>query len=167
MRKELIALADPIFNLALESLREKGKADAAAVAALALAGEADGTYLIDHETVIPTWRQRAYNTDDTPVGKPYQWRGQVYQLWQQHDATAQPDWSPDQAVSLWNICHTTDPKRAKEYTAPQGTRGLWQTDECCILNGHVWRSLTTDNAYSPAELPANWEDLGAVDEVQA
>lgn len=160
-------MAEAIFSLALESLRDKGRADAAAVAALALAGEADGTYLIGHEPEIPTWRQRDYNTEETPVGKPYKWNGQVYQLWQQHDATGQSDWSPDKAVSLWNICHTTDPRLAKEYTAPQGTRGLWQSGECCVLNAHVWRSLTADNAYSPAEFPANWEDLGPADEVQA
>lgn len=160
-------LADPIFDLALEGLREKGRADAQALAAMSIDNEADGTHLIAHEAQIPTWRQRAYNTDETPVGKPYQWNGQVYQLWQQHDATDQPDWTPDKAVSLWNICHTTDPEKAKEYTAPHGTRGLWQADECCILSGHVWRSLTDDNAYSPAEQPASWEDLGPADEVLA
>ena len=160
-------MVNPIFDLALKSLREKGRADAAELAVLAQTGEANGTYLINHESQIPTWRQRSYNTAETPVGKPYKWQGQVYQLWQQHDATDQPDWSPDKAVSLWNICHTTDPKQAKEYTAPQGTRGLWQSGECCVLNAHVWRILTADNAYSPVDLPASWEDLGPVDEVQA
>ena len=160
-------MADTIFPLALESLREKGRADAAALSALALSGAADGTTLIRREAQIPTWRQRAYNTEETPVGKPYQWNGQVYQLWQQHDATDQPDWSPDTAVSLWNICHTTEPQQAKEYTAPQGTRGLWQPDECCVLKGRVWRCLSDNTAYSPEELPAAWADLGPVDEVRA
>ena len=160
-------MAEAIVHLALISLREKGKADAQTLTNLSAAGEADGTYLISHEAEIPTWRQRAFNTGETPVGKPYKWKGQIYRLWQQHDATNQPDWSPDLAVSLWDICHTTDPKQAKEYTAPQGTRGLWQSGECCVLNARVWRSLTADNAYSPVDLPANWEDLGSVDEVQA
>lgn len=61
------------------------------------------------------------------MGKPYRWNGQVYRLWQQHDATGQPGWSPDLAFSLWDICHTTDPARAKDYLPPQGSRGLWQT----------------------------------------
>ncbi len=160
-------MAKDIVSLALESLREKGRADAAALEALAVVGSADGTYLIAHEAEIPTWRQRAYNTEETPIGKPYQWNGQVYQLWQQRDATNQPDWSPDKAVSLWNICHTTDPKQAKEYAAPQGSRGLWQTGDCCLMNGHVWRSLANNNAYSPVEYPANWADLGSADEVEA
>lgn len=160
-------MAELIFELAQEALRSKGQADAAAVTALALSGEADGTYLTGHRDVIPTWRQRAYNTEDTPVGKPYQWQGQVYRLWQQHDATGQPDWSPDKAVSLWDLCHTTDPTQATAYAAPQGTRGLWQSGECCVLNGHVWRCLADNTAYSPTELSAAWEDLGTVEEVQA
>ena len=36
-------MAEPIFDLALESLREKGKADAQALADLSAAGKADGT----------------------------------------------------------------------------------------------------------------------------
>lgn len=160
-------MAESIFELAREALRDKGRSDAAALSALALSGEADGTCLIAHSDIIPTWRQRAYNTDETPVGKPYRWKGQVYRLWQQHDATGQPDWSPDLAVSLWDLCHTTDPAQATAYAAPRGTRGLWQTGECCVLNGRVWRCLTADTAYSPAELPAAWEDLGSAEAEQA
>ena len=91
---------------------------------------------------------------------------QVYKLWQQHDATGQPDWSPDKAVSLWDICHTTDPKLAKPYTAPQGSRGLWQAGECCTLEGRVWRCKADNNAYGPLELAERWEDLGAVEDPQ-
>lgn len=159
-------LDDTIYEVALAGLKDKGKADAAALAALAVAGEVDGTYLIDHEAEIPTWRQRAFNTDETPVGKPYKYNGQVYKLWQQHDSTNQPNWNPESAVSLWDICHTTNPHKAKEYTAPQGSRGLWQVDECCTQNGHVWKNLFADNAYDPATLPDRWEDLGTIEEVQ-
>ena len=160
-------MAEKILQLAVESLRDKGKADSAATAAAAISGAATGTDLIERETEIPTWRQRAYNTEETPVGKPYKWDGQVYKLSQQHDATEQPDWSPDKAVSLWDICHTTDPALAKPYIAPQGTRGLWQADECCVQNGHVWKNLTENNAYGPDTMPNRWEDLGAIEEIQA
>lgn len=160
-------MAETIMNLALVSLRDKGRADAQALTELSVSGEADGTCLIAREEEIPTWRQRAFNTAETPVGKPYKWNGQVYKLWQQHDATNQPDWSPDLAVSLWDICHTTNPKQAKDYIAPQGSRGLWQSGECCVQNGRVWRNLTDNHAYGPHEMPSGWEDLGPVSEVQA
>ena len=160
-------MANKIFDLALAGLREKGKADAQGLTALSVSGEADGSYLIAHEHQIPTWRQRAFNTEETPVGKPYKWNGQIYKLWQQHDASNQPDWSPDLAVSLWDICHTKDPQLAKEYLAPQGSRGLWQKDECCVFDGSVRKCLTDNQAYSPADLPTGWKRLGSVSEVQA
>lgn len=147
-------------TLALDAMRAKGAADAAALAAKSVAGEADGTYLVSHASEIPTWRQR--DLSDVPVGTPYKWQGLVYKLWQAHDASRQPDWSPDKAVSLWDLCHTTDPAFATEYQPPQGSRGLWQVGECCVQDGHIWRCLTADNAYGPSELPERWEDLGAV-----
>ena len=91
------------------------------------------------------------------VGAPYRWQGQVYKLWQQHDASGNEGWSPDQAVSLWDICHTRDPARAKPYVPPQGSRGLWQSGECCLWEGAVMRCLADDTAYSPGELPGAWE----------
>lgn len=153
-----------IVTMAQEELRERGAADAAALAAKAVEGSADGTALIDQEEAIPTWRQRDYS--QVPVGTPYKWQGQVYKLWQQHDATQQPGWTPDQAVSLWDVCHTTDPAKAKPYLAPQGSRGLYQSGEVCLVDGHVWRSTMDNNAWTPSAYPQGWEDLGTAETVQ-
>ena len=150
-----------IITLAQEAMQAKGAQDAQTLAAQAVAGEADGTVLVDQEEKIPTWRQRDFS--DVPVGTPYKWQGQVYKLWQQHDATEQPDWSPDKAVSLWDICHTTDPTKAKPYAAPQGTRGLYQKGECGVWESQGWRSKADNNAYSPADYPANWEAVSNLD----
>ena len=113
-----------IVTMAKDELKARGKADAAALAARAVSGEADGTELMASQDTVPTWRQRDYSS--VPIGTPYKWNGIVYKLWQEHDATEQPDWTPDQAVSLWDICHTTDPAKATPYAAPQGTRGMYQ-----------------------------------------
>ena len=155
-----------IVTLALEELEHRGGADALALAGRSVSGEADGTALIAEEQAIPTWRPRSYLTEETPVGKPYRWNGQVYRLWQQHDATGQPDWSPDKAVSLWDICHTTDPKLAGPYVQPQGTRGLYQPEDCCTENGHVWKCTQPNTVYPPSQLPASWEDLGTEEEIR-
>lgn len=153
-----------IVTMAQEELRARGAVDSAALAAKAVDGSADGTALIDQEEAIPTWRQRDYSS--VPVGTPYKWQGQVYKLWQQHDATQQPTWSPDQAVSLWDVCHTTDPAKAKPYTAPQGTRGMWQERECCVEEDCVWRCKQNSTVYPPSQLPDSWENLGSTDTVQ-
>lgn len=146
-----------VVALAVEELKKRGAEDAAALAARAVSGEADGTELIAGEETIPTWRQKDYSS--VPVGTPYKWQGQVYKLWQQHDATQQPNWSPDQAVSLWDICHTTDPQKAKEYQAPQGSRGLYQKGECCVYGGQVYRSVINSNSWAPDAYPQGWETV--------
>ena len=68
------------YALALEELEHRGGADALALAGRSVSGEADGTALIAEEQAIPTWRPRSYLTEETPVGKPYRWNGQVYRL---------------------------------------------------------------------------------------
>ena len=77
-----------------------------------------------------------------------------------------PDWSPDQAVSLWDVCHTTDPSMAAPYVQPQGTRGMYQVGECCTEDGHVWKCTQADTSYPPSQLPGSWTDLGVVEEGQ-
>ena len=144
-----------IVTMAKDELKARGKADAAALAARAVSGEADGTELTASQDQIPTWRQRDFST--VPVGSPYKWSGVVYKLWQQHDATQQPDWTPDQAVSLWDICHTTDPNKAKEYQVPQGSRGLYQKGECCLYGGQTYRSVIDSNSWAPDAYPQGWE----------
>lgn len=153
-----------IVTMAKEELKARGKADAAALAARAVSGEADGIELMASQGTIPTWRQR--NFFAVPIGSPYKWQGIVYKLWQQHDAAEQPDWSPDQAVSLWDVCHTTDPARATPYVQHQGTRGMYQPNEVCTENGRVWQCTQADTAYPPSQLPGAWSDLGAAEVLQ-
>ena len=153
-----------VVALAVEELKKRGAEDAAALAARAVSGDADGTELIAGEGSIPTWRQRDYSS--VSVGTPYKWQGQVYKLWQQHDASQAGDWSPDKAVSLWDICHTTDPNKAKEYQVPQGSRGLYQKGECCLYGGQTYRSVIDSNSWAPDAYPQGWEVV-SLDEVDA
>ena len=69
-------------------------------------------------------------------------------------------------MSLWDVCHTTDPSMATPYVQPQGTRGLYQVDECCTEGGHVWKCTQADTVYPPSQLPGAWTDLGTVEEGQ-
>ena len=62
-----------IVTMAKDELKARGKADAAALAARAVSGEADGQELLDNQSMIPTWRARDFT--GVPVGTPYQWRG--------------------------------------------------------------------------------------------
>ena len=146
-------------SIVLNAMRAQGVADAMALVAKSVADEIDGTGLIAEEHKIPKWRQ--WDFTNVSVGTPYRYKEQVYKLWQQHDATNQPDWTPDKAVSLWDICHTTDPATAKEYVTPQGTRGMYQTGECCLFEGKTYRCTAANTVHSPKELPASWEEVTA------
>lgn len=141
----------------ITAMHTVGATDASAIAAKSVSGEADGTALIAAEEQIPTWRQRDYT--DVPIGTPYRYGDQVYKLWQAHDATNQPDWTPDKAVSLWDICHTTDPAKAKPYVAPQGTRGMYQIGDVCTEGGIIYSSTIDNNVWQPSAYPQGWEEI--------
>lgn len=141
----------------MAAMHTAGAADASAIAAKSISGEADDTALIAAEEQIPTWRQRDYT--DVPIGTPYKYGDQVYKLWQAHDATNQPDWTPDKAVSLWDICHTTDPTKAKSYVAPQGTRGMYQIGDVCTEGGIIYRSTIDNNVWQPSAYPQGWKEI--------
>ena len=50
--------------------------------------------------------------------------------------------------------HGSSPGKA---ICPEGSRGLWQSGECCLWEGAVLRCLADNTAYSPGELPEGWE----------
>ena len=141
-----------IRTIALEAVRQRGQADAQTLAERAVAGEADGTELTASQDIIPTWRQRDFSA--VPIGTPYQWKGLVYKLWQQHDATVQPDWSPDLAVSLWDLCHTTDPRLAAPYAQAQGSRGMHRERPCVAVHP-VQHGLSTLSAARLLDRPGD------------
>lgn len=144
-------------SIVLNAMRAQGAADAAELAKKSVDGDVDGTALIAAEGQIPTWRQRDFT--DVPIGTPYRYKDQVYKLWQAHDATQQGDWTPDKAVSLWGICHTKDPKLAKLFVTPSGTRGMYMKDDCCKYDGKIYRSKVDNNVYNPKDYPQNWEEV--------
>ena len=88
-----------MLDWAKDKAMEQGAADAAALAAKVVAGEVEDAELPDLMSMIPTWRPRDYS--DVPIGTPYQYEGQVYKLRQQHDAAANPDWTPPAVPALW------------------------------------------------------------------
>ena len=88
-----------IVTMAKDELKTRGKADAAALAARAVSGEADDRELLNHQNMIPTWRARDFS--QIPVGTPYQWEGTIYKLLQQHDATGNEAWTPPAVPALW------------------------------------------------------------------
>lgn len=147
----------------LQRERDRGKA-----AALNLAGRAHemtGTAIIAEQGHIPAWREDAVY-EAKHVGFPLQHESQVYTLIQPHTPAHNPGVFPKDLPAIYSIKHTTDPKRAKPYMAPNGTSGMYMTDDCCTHNDHVWCSEQDNNVWAPGTPGVKWKDLGTVEEVQ-
>lgn len=143
-------------QIVLTAMRNLGRSDA-----LSLRQRADamtGTEIIAAEHSVPQWSSdKDYTT--WPVGAPVQYNGQVYKLLQPHNAAHYPGDTPEIDRALWGLCHTTDPAAAKPYIAPLGTSGLYYKDECCMVDGNVYRCIVDSTDHSPTAWPEGWENL--------
>lgn len=140
-------------ELVLEVWRETGRNDALSLRSRA--HEMDGTGIIAEETKIPTW-DPAKDYTGWAVGGPVTYNGSVFGLLQPHNASYYGG-TPESLPALWSPLHTKDPAKAKPWLAPNGTSGLYNTDECCTFGGGVWRCTHDNNPYSPADYVQWWE----------
>lgn len=145
--------------------RERERGRAAAMELAVRAYDMDGTELIAEQGHIPAWREDAVYTSDH-VGFPVQDGDQVYIILQPHTPANNPGVRPADLPAIYSIKHTTDPKKAKAYLAPNGTSGVYMTDDCAVDGGRVYRSTIDNNVWAPSGYPAGWEDLGTIEEVQ-
>lgn len=143
-------------EIVLTAMRGLGRADALSLRQRA--NDMTGTEVIVEEEKVPTWAaDKDYS--DYPVGAPVQHDGQVYKLLQPHNPAHYPDSTPADSPVLWGLCHTTDPSRAKPYITSLGTSGLYYKDECCIVDGIVYRCIVDSTDHSPTAWPQGWEEV--------
>lgn len=154
-------------ELVLQVHRDLGRADA-----LDLANRADGmngTAIIAEETKVPLFVSGAdYSAcpKGAPIAQMVDGELQIFTMITPVNTAHYSGITPNTQRDLYNLCHTTNPKKAKPFVDPLGTSGLYTEGECCTENGHVWRNLYPDNAYRPSALPERWEDLGTIEELQ-
>lgn len=145
----------------------QGKADA-----LDLAGRAetmDGTAIIAEEQKVPMFVSGADYSGcpkGAPIGEMVDGELQIFTMITPVNTAHYPGITPNTERSLYSLCHTKDPKKAKPFVPSHGTSGLYKLDECCTDAGHVWRNLYEGNEFQPSALPERWEDLGPIEEVQ-
>ena len=154
-------------ELVLSIFRDKGAADALDLRRRA--PQLDGTALIAEEEKIPRFDgSKDYTSwpSGAPVWEEVEGERQIYTLITPHNASYYPGSSPSTLPALWSIRHAKDPAKAKAWLAPSGTSGLYEVDECCTQNSHVWKNRQAGNAFSPEAMPSYWEDLGAIEEVK-
>lgn len=145
--------------------RERDRGRAAALDLASRAPDMDGTAIIAEQEKIPAWREDAEYTEKH-VGFPVQHNGQVYTILQPHTPAHNPGVFPADLPAIYSIKHTTNPKKAKPYMAPNGTSGMYMKDDCAVEDGGVYRSTIDNNVWAPSGYPAGWEYLGTIEEVQ-
>lgn len=120
------------------------------------APELTDTEVIDQEVFIPTWKEGVHT-----IGDPLQYEGQIYRVLQTHDSTGNSTWNPIELPSLFSICHTKNPFKAKPWITPQGISGMYELGDCYIDDeGIIWRQIYNDsNVYDAATLPERWEEV--------
>ena len=85
---------------------------------------------------------------ENSVGDP-----QLYKVVQAH--TAQADWTPDTAVSLF-VAIGLDEKGYPVWSQPTGAHDAYNTGDIVDYNGTLYQSRIDGNTYSPEAYPAGW-----------
>lgn len=150
----------------LQRERERGKMDALDLASRAK--DMDGTAIIAEDTKVPLFVWGADYSKcpvGSPIGEIIDGELQVFTMITPVNTAHYPGITPNTERSLYSLCHTKDPTKAKPWVAPHGTSGLYAMNECATENGHVYRNLYSNNEFQPSVLPERWEDLGAIEEV--
>ena len=142
-------------ELYLEAMREKGKADAAELQSRA--AEMDGTALYAEEDKIPdfTAAMAVKNMLERPAGFVCRSSaGRVVRLLQPYDSVTYTQ-EPEELPAQWGFVWSTDPAKAQPFikmaTSP------YNTGDCCLENGIVYRSTMDNNTWAPSEYPQGWE----------
>ena len=150
--------------------KQQGKADAMELAARAPG--MDATAIIAEEEKVPLF---VWGTDysccdaGTPIAEIIDGEKQIFTMLTPVNTAAYPGITPNKERSLFSLCHTKDPAKAKPWMPGYGVSGLYKVDECCTYytadgSIHVFRNLYDNNEYPPLTLNAQdrWEDLGEV-----
>lgn len=91
--------------------------------------------------MFPQWKIKDYQTGDR-----VQYEGNLYKCIQAH--TAQSDWTPDTAVSLW--VKVDDPAiEWPEWHQPQGAHDAYAVGDKVSHNGKHWISTADANIWEP------------------
>ena len=155
-------------TLILNVMREQGRADARDLRSRAK--DMEPTAIVAEEDKVPMFVEGADYSSwpaGSPIGQMVDDELQIFTMITPVNTAHYPGITPNTERSLYSLCHTKDPKKAKAWIAPLGTSGLYSKDECCTDAGHVWQSNKDSNEFSPSAYPANWTDLGTIEEVQA
>lgn len=102
--------------------------------------------------LFPVWEAGRFYS----AGERLRYHGELYRVLQDH--TAQADWTPDAAPSLWAKVLIPDPTQIPEWEQPDSTNPYAKGDKV-RFDGKIYESLIDNNVWSPAAYPAGWREV--------
>lgn len=146
----------------LQRERDRGRLDALDLASRAYGMEP--TAIIAEDSKVPLF---VWGTDysgcpaGAPIGEIIDGELQVFTMITPVNTAHYPGITPNTERSLFSLCHTKDPKKAKGWVKPLGISGMYMAGECYrAKDGTVYRALRSDLVYDAEALPDAWEVAG-------
>lgn len=118
----------------------------------AMDGGIDDETALGAVTLFPGWDSAAAYEEDRRV----RYRGTLYRCLQNH--TAQADWTPEAAPSLWAKVLIPSEDVIPEWEQPDSTNPYSKGDKV-THNGKIWVSTVDDNIWEPGIY--GWEETEA------
>lgn len=140
-----------------------GKSDALDLASRA--ADMTPTEVIAEDTKVPLF---VWGTDyskcpvGSPIGEIIDGELQIFTMITPVNTSHYPGITPNTERSLFSLCHTTDPAKAKEWIPSLGISGMYKRAEVCKRNGRIWFSEIDNNSYEPGVVGTEtiWTDIG-------
>lgn len=90
--------------------------------------------------------------------------GNLVKLLQPYDSHVYTS-PPEELQAQWGFFWSSDPKHAKPFV--ESATSPYMQDDCCIFNGHVYKSGMNNNVWAPGTVGIPWEDLGTIEDIQS
>lgn len=131
--------------------REKARQLRQVIEQAVAAFDLDDAEALQVAELYPAWRHDAvYQTGDM-----VRYDGQLYRCIGAH--SAQADWTPPAAASLWDAVQIDPETGYDEWSQPTGAHDAYNTGDRVVYNGAIYESLIDGNTWSPATYPAGWQ----------
>lgn len=112
----------------------------------------DDDVALANASLLPEWGSGV----EYALGNKIVHDGVVYKVLQNH--TAQPDWAPDVAASLYARVLNPDEYVIPDWERPDSTNA-YMAGDVVMYNGVKYESIIDNNVWSPDEYPAGWRDI--------
>lgn len=134
---------EPDYNEVVDALKRMFSTDIIALSDKEALGMA---------ALYPTWISKV--GQDVAIDERLWYNGKLWKCVQAH--TAQEDWTPDTAASLYTEVSIVE---WPEWVQPTGVQDAYNTGDKVTYNSGHYISKIDNNTWSPSDYPSGWEEV--------